>query len=115
MNLITVLAVGLFVGALTGGVVFFAREEPNKAGTFAASLLRGLLVSRLSGYSLGNGGPWWLGAVFGMLYGLAVILVLYLAEVGFRITREAPIVFASAVLSGAVIGLADALLAFPSA
>ena len=112
MNLIWVLGIGLIVGALTGSGIFFAAGEPNKAGTFVAVILRSLLVSLLVGFSLVNGGPWWLGALYGMVYGLATILVVYLAETGFKRDAHAPTLFASSLLSGMIIGLLVALLAF---
>jgi hypothetical protein len=113
MNLIWILGIGLIVGGITGSGIFFAAGEPNKAGTFFAVLLRSILVSLLVGFSLGSGGPWWLGAGYGILYGLATILVLYLAETGFKKSTRAVTLFISSLLSGVIIGLLDAWLAFP--
>jgi hypothetical protein len=49
---------------------------------------------------------------FGALYGLATSLVVFLAEGGLKKGRDALYVLIGAVITGAIVGLLDVLLAF---
>ena len=51
MYLVLDLIIGTFVGALEGGSVFFAREEPYKIEITLAAALKGLLTGLLTGFS----------------------------------------------------------------
>jgi hypothetical protein len=112
MNTFVVLIIGGVVGALSGASLFFVPEEPNKVQTFLASTLRCLLVSLLTGFSLNPVSSWWQGLGFGCLYGLATILIVILAEGGFKKGKEALYLLVGGVVTGAVIGLVDSLLAY---
>jgi hypothetical protein len=113
MNLALVLAVGAMVGGLTGASIFaFAPEEPYKVETALATILRNILTSLLTAYSLGGGRLWLLGVGFGSMYGLATSLVVVLAQGGFTKGRDTPYVLIGGVITGAIVGLFDALLAF---
>ena len=52
---------------------------------------------------------WWQGLGFGCLYGLATVLVVILAEGGFKRKRRSTLLIAG-VVTGAVIGLLDVFL-----
>jgi hypothetical protein len=112
MNTMIVLLIGGLVGALSGGSLFFVREEPYKVETFLATTIRSILVSLLTGFSLNPLSVWWQELGFGSLYGLATILVVFLAEGGFKKSRDAPYIMIGGVVTGAVIGLLDGFLAF---
>jgi hypothetical protein len=112
MNIIMVVVIGGVVGMLSGGSLFFERAEPYKAETFLAITLRCILASLLTGFSLGPHSPWWQGLGFGILYGLATTLVVFLAEGGFRKGKDAPYLLIGGVVTGAVIGLLVVFLAF---
>lgn len=112
MNTIIVLIIGILVGGLAGGSIFFVREEPYKVETFLATTLRSVLVSLLTGFSLNALSLWWQAVGFGSLYGLATILVVFLAEGGFKKGKDAPYLLIGGVVTGAVIGLLDGFLAF---
>jgi hypothetical protein len=111
MHLIAVLIIGGFMGAVDGGGIFFAREEPYKVEIFLAATLKGLLVSLLTGLSLSAQSLWWQAAGYGALYGLLFALVVFLAKGGFR-SKDAPYVVPSGLVTGAVIGVMVVLLAF---
>jgi hypothetical protein len=113
MNAILVLLIGGVVGALSGASLFFVRGEPYKVETFLATTLRSILVSLLTGFSLSPASLWWQGLGFGVLYGVATILVVIFAEGGFKRSKDAPYLLIGGVATGAVIGLVDSFLAFP--
>lgn len=114
MNLVMVLAIGALVGALTGISIFaFAPGEPYKVQTTLATILRKILTSLLTAYSLGAVPSWIGGLGWGSLYGLATSLVVVLAEGGFNKGKDALYVLIGGVITGAIIGLFDVLLAFP--
>jgi len=112
MNTIIILIIGAVVGGLSGASLFFVPEEPYKVQTFLASVIRCMLVSLLTGFSLSPIGLWWQGLGFGCLYGLATILVVILAEGGFKKRKEAQYLLIGGVVTGAVIGLLDVFLGF---
>ena len=111
MNIILVLLVGVMVGALTGGSLFLEKNEPYKVETLLATIIRNTLVSLLAGFSLKSGNVWWLGIGFGALYGLSTILVVFLAEGGFKKSKDAPYMLIGGLVTGAIIGLLDSVLA----
>jgi hypothetical protein len=112
MNTIVVLLIGAVVGAASGASLFFVPAEPYKVETFLASTLRCILVSLLTGLSLNAVSSWWHGLAFGATYGLATVLVVFLAEGGFKKGRDAPYLLVGGLVTGAVIGLLDYFLAF---
>jgi hypothetical protein len=112
MNTIIVILIGGVVGILSGGSLFFVQEEPNKVGTFLATTLRNILTSLLTGFSLSAHSLWWHGLGFGILYGLATTLVVFLAEGGLKKGKEALYLLIGGLATGAVIGLLDVFLAF---
>jgi len=77
-----VFIIGACVHALVGAGVFFAKEEPHKAHIFVATMLKGLLVALLIGFSLKAGASLgiWTGAGHCLLYGLAFGVVVFLAK-----------------------------------
>jgi hypothetical protein len=97
MNLIVVLIIGVAIGVLDGVGIFFAPGEPYKLEIFFAAILKAILVSLITGLSLKKGNPWWQGAGYGLLYGFAFALVVFLAKGAFK-SMDAPYV----VPSGAI-------------
>ena len=104
MNLTLVLLIGAIVGALEGVSIFFAPEEPYKLEIFLAATLKGLLVGLLTGLSLNAQSLWWQGLGYGLLYGLALALVVFLAKGGFRKAHDAPYVLLGGAITGAIAG-----------
>jgi hypothetical protein len=113
MNTIIVLLIGGVVGLLSGSSLFFVPEEPYKVETFLATTLRCGLVSLLTGFSLSPHSLWWQGLGFGILYGLATTLVVFLAEGGLKKGKDALYLLIGGLATGAVIGVLDVFLAFP--
>ena len=111
MNLLAVLIIGGFIGAIEGGSIFFAKEEPYKVEIFFAATLKGVLVSLITGLSLSPQSLWWYGLGYGSLYGLAFALVVFFAKGGLR-GNDAPYVVPSGLITGGIIGIMDVLLAF---
>ena len=58
MNLTIVLAIGAAIGALDGVGIFFEPREPYKIEILLAAILKGLLVSLITGLSLKGRKPW---------------------------------------------------------
>jgi len=104
MNTKIVLLVGAIVGALDGVGIFFAPGEPYKWEILFAAILKGMLVSLIAGLSLNHRGSWLRGAGFGMLYGFAFALVVFLAKGGFK-SMDAPYVVPSGVVMGLITGV----------
>jgi hypothetical protein len=112
MNLLTTLIIGAGIHALVGSGIFFAEEEPYKIQIFLATILKGLLVALLIGFSLqAKDNPGWLSGVsFGFLYGLAFGLVVFLAKgADFKTT---PHVLGGSVIQGVITGALIAFFAF---
>jgi hypothetical protein len=106
-----VLLIGAVIGALDGVGIFFAPGEPYKVEIFCAAILKGILVSLITGRSLGNKRSWLRGAGFGLLYGFGIALVVFLAKGGFR-SMDAPYVVPSGILMGALTGILVVKLGF---
>ena len=112
MNILTALIIGACVHAFVGAGIFFAGEEPHKIQIFVATILKGLLVALLIGFSLqARVSPSvWAGVLYGLLYGLAFGLVVFLAKgADFKTT---PHVLSGSVIQGVITGAIIALLAF---
>ena len=105
MNVIVVMVIGGIIGALDGVGIFLAPGEPLKTEIFLAAILKRILVSLLTGMSLTSRSAWWHGPGYGLLYGFAFGLVIFLAKGGFK-SMDAPYV----VPSGAILGLITGLL-----
>ena len=111
MNLAAVLIIGAVVGAVEGGSVFFAQEEPYKTEILLAATLKGVLVSLLTGLSLSSHSRWWHGAALGSLYGMVFALVVFLAKGGIR-GKDAPYVVPSGLVTGGIIGVLIVILTY---
>ncbi len=111
MNLTIVLIIGAVLGALDGVGIFFEPREPYKVEIFSAAILKGLLVSLITGLSLKGRGPWLHGLGYGAVYGLALALVVFLAKGGFK-SMDAPYVVPAGVVTGAIIGVLVAKFGF---
>ncbi len=111
MNVIVVVVIGGIIGALDGVGIFFAPGEPFKIQIFFAAILKGILVSILTGLSLMSRSAWWQGAGYGLLYGFSFALVIFLAKGGFK-SRDAPYVVPSGAILGVVTGLLLVKFAF---
>ena len=112
MSVVIVLVIGGVIGALDGVGIFFAPGEPFKTEILFAAILKGILVSLLIGLSLTNDSAWWEGAGYGLLYGVAFALVIFLAKGGFK-SMSAPYVVPSGAILGVVTGLLLVKFAFP--
>jgi hypothetical protein len=104
MNFLTVVLIGVALGALDGVGIFFEPKEPYKWQILCAATLKGVLVALLTGFSLTATTRWWSGMASGGLYGLAFSLVVYLAKGGPK-SGDAPYVIPSGIITGALIGL----------
>ena len=91
--------------------VFFAPEEPYKVEIFLAAILKGLLVSVITGLSLSGYSRWWHGLGYGALYGLAFALVVFLAKGGLK-SKDAPYVVPAGIATGGIIGVLAVNFAF---
>jgi hypothetical protein len=114
MNLLTTLLIGASVHALVGAGIFFAKEEPYKAQIFFATILKGLLVALLIGFTLQARASRtvWAGVGFGLLYGLAFGVVVFLAKgADFR---TSPHLLSGSVIQGVLSGALIALFASQS-
>src|SRR6266513_3975850 len=112
MNDVIVVGIGGLIGALDGVGIFFAPGEPFKTEIFFAAILKGILVSLLAGMSLTSNSAWWQVAGYGLLYGFAFALVIFLAKGGFK-SKDAPYVVPSGAILGIAIGLLLVKFAFP--
>jgi hypothetical protein len=104
VNTRVVLLIGFLIGAFDGVGIFFAPGEPYKWEILFAAILKGMLVSLITGLSLNNRGSWMRGAGYGMLYGFAFALVVFLAKGGFR-SMDAPLVVPSGIVMGLLTGV----------
>ena len=106
-----ILLIGAVIGALDGGGIFFAPGEPYKVEIFFAAILKGILVSVITGLSLRAERSWLRGAGVGLLYGCGIALVVFLAKGGFR-SMDAPYVMPSGIVMGALTGILVAKFGF---
>jgi hypothetical protein len=104
MNVTVVLLAGGTIGLLTGASIFFEPREPYKLEIMIASTIRSTLVGVLTGFSLSSTSPWYSGVLWGLLYGFASGLVVFLAKGGFK-GKDAPYVVPGAAVAGAIAGL----------
>jgi|GEM_PF-1267687 len=111
MNKLVVLLIGFLVGGLDGIGIFFAPGERYKWEILFAAILKGMLVSLVTGLSLNNRCSWLRSAGYGMLYGFAFALVVFLAKGGLK-SMDAPYVVPSGVIMGAITGVLVCKLAF---
>jgi len=111
MNTLAVLLIGAAVGALDGAGIFFAPGESYKFEILFAAILKGMLVSLITGLSLNARSSWLHGAGYGMLYGFAFALVVFLAKGGFK-SMDAPYVVPSGIIMGLITGLLVLKFAF---
>lgn len=113
MRLTVVLIIGAAVGALDGMGIFWAPGEPYKVEIFLAAILKGVLVSLLIALTLRMRKPWWQGVGYGLLYGVAFALVVFLAKGGFR-SMDAPFVVPAGAIMGSLTGVLVARVGFRS-
>jgi hypothetical protein len=106
-----VLLIGVLIGALDGIGIFFAPGEPYQLEIFLAAILKGALVSLLVAHTLGTRRPWTHGLAYGLLYGAALALVVFMAKGGFR-SMDAPYVVPAGLIMGALTGLLVARFGF---
>jgi len=104
MNTIAVLVIGALIGGLDGIGIFFAPGERYKWEILFAAMLKGVLVSLITAYALVPRRSWHRGAGFGMLFGFAFALVVFLAKGGFK-SMDAPYVVPSGIVMGLITGL----------
>jgi hypothetical protein len=112
MNILTILIIGACVHALVGAGIFFAKEEPHKVHIFVATILKGLLVALLIGFSLqaSTSQGMWAGIGYGLLYGLTFGVVVFLAKgADFKTT---PHLLSGSVIQGVITGALIALVTF---
>ena len=111
MNILVVLFIGALMGFSNGVGIFFEPREPYKVEILLAATLKGILISLLTALSLGAGGSWLRGAGFGMLYGFAFGLVIFLAKGAFK-SKDAPYVVPMSIITGLITGVLLANFAF---
>jgi len=105
VNIGLVILIGGIAGALDGVGIFFEPKEPYKIEILFAAILKGILVSVTTALSLTKQSTWLPAAGFGLLYGFAFALVIFLAKSGFK-SKDAPYVVPSGIVLGLVTGLA---------
>src|SRR5438046_2078563 len=112
MNVLTTLVIGACAHALVGSGIFFAKEEPYKVQIFIATVLKGLLVALLIGFSLqarvskGISTGMLYGASFGLVFGFVIFLA---KGADFKST---PHVLSGSIIQGMLTGALIALFAF---
>jgi hypothetical protein len=111
MSYPVVIAVGALVGLLLGLSILFEESEPYKIEIILASMLRNVLVAMLTGMSLTARSSALAGTGYGLVYGFAFGLVIFLAKGAFR-SRSAPYVVPGAAFAGGLTGLIIAVYAF---
>ncbi len=111
MNVLIALLIGALLGGLNGVGIFFEPREPYKIEILLAATLKGILISLLTGFSLGPGSSWLRGAGFGMLYGFAFGLMIFLAKGAFK-SKDAPYVAPMSIVTGLITGVLLATFAF---
>src|SRR5215469_8480004 len=111
MNILVVLIIGAIMGGLNGVGIFFESREPYKIEILLAATLKGILVSLLTAFSLGAGSSWLRGAGFGVLYGFAFGLVIFLSKGAFK-SKDAPYVVPMSIVTGLITGMLLANFAF---
>jgi len=111
MNILFVLIIGALMGGLNGVGIFFEPSEPYKVEILLAAILKGILISLLTAFSLGAGSSWLRGAGFGILYGFAFGLVIFLAKGAFK-SKDAPYVVPMSIITGLITGVLLADFAF---
>jgi hypothetical protein len=105
MNIGFVILIGGVAGFLDGVGIFFEPKEPYKIEILFAAILKGILVSVVTGLSLTARSTWWQASGFGVLYGFLFALVIFLAKGAFK-SKDAPYVVPSGVVLGLLTGLA---------
>lgn len=111
MSYPVVIIVGALVGLLLGLSILFETREPYKVEIILASTLRNVLVAMLTGMSLSPNSSALAGCSYGLVYGFAFGLVIFLAKGAFR-SRSAPFVVPGAAFAGGLTGLIIAVYAF---
>jgi hypothetical protein len=104
MRVTVALLIGAVIGALDGVGIFWVPEEPYKVEIFLGATLKGLLVGLITALSLNAESHWWQGLVYGLLYGFAFALVVFLAKGGLK-SKDAPFVVPFGIVAGAATGL----------
>jgi hypothetical protein len=111
MSYPVVILVGALVGLLLGLTILFETREPYKVEIIVASTLRNVLVALLTGLSLSPKSSALAGCTYGLVYGFAFGLVIFLAKGALR-AGSAPYVVPGASFAGGLTGLIIALYAF---
>jgi hypothetical protein len=112
MNLVITLLIGAGAHALVGAGIFFAEEEPYKVQIFFATILKGLLVALLIGFSLQErvSQTVWAGVLYGAIFGLGFGFVIFLAK-GADL-KSTPHVLSGSIIQGVLTGALIARFAF---
>ncbi len=105
MNVGLVILIGSVAGFLDGVGIFFEPREPYKVEILFAAMLKGILVSIMTAFSLTKQSTWLQAAGFGLLYGFLFALVIFLAKGAFK-SKDAPYVVPSGIVLGVLTGLA---------
>jgi hypothetical protein len=111
MSFPVVIGVGTLIGLLLGLGILFEPKEPYKVEIILASTLRNVLVALLIGMTLSSRSSALAGTGYGLVYGFAFGLVIFLAKGAFR-SGSAPYVVPGAALAGGLTGLIIAIYAF---
>lgn len=99
------------MGGLNGVGIFFEPREPYKIEILLAAILKGILISLLTAFSLGASSSWLRGAGFGVLYGFLFGLVIFLAKGAFK-SKDAPYVVPMSIITGLITGVLLVKFAF---
>jgi len=103
MKLKNIILIGIIIGILNGGGIFFEPAEPYKVEIFFAAILNVILVCIITGLSIKEHHRLKHGILFGLLYGFLFAVVVYLAKGGFA-SGDAPYVVPADMFFGSVSG-----------
>lgn len=104
MRTVSVIVIGLLIGAIDGVGIFFVPEESYPVEIFIGATLKGILVAFLVANVLRQRGGWLKALSVGALYGVLFAIVIFLAKGGWQ-SGDAPFVVPFGALMGGIIGL----------
>ena len=104
MKPVTVITIGILLGAVDGAGIFFDPLEPYPVWILFAAILNSILVCLIIALSLQPQCSWKHGLGYGLLYGFLFSVVVFLAKGGFT-SMNAPYVVPSGIIVGGAAGI----------